>query len=120
MQHSFARVDGLSQYGKIEERILSLEVDHIVFKEAPLAELASLFSGKEGSPTVILYIYDGNMPKVSLEKKDTTFLRVLGAACEQANHVFWIEGFTIHIVPADRLSEHKNPKQQVIKRKIVR
>ena len=101
------------QYGKIKEEIKALKIDQIVLKESPLTYVATLFAGKEGSPAVIFHAYENNIPKVSLNMQNASFLDIMEEACSQVEYVFWIENFVIYMVPKSKLPEHKNPRRTI-------
>ena len=104
---------------KIKKEVKDLNFDSVILNDSKISNVASMYSGKGVGLTVILYIYDGATPSVSLEMKDASYIDLLEEACGQIGYVFWIENFTIHILPETKLAEHKNPKQRVI-RSVIR
>ncbi|MEM7792305.1 MAG: hypothetical protein AAF546_12950 [Verrucomicrobiota bacterium] len=107
-----------TEYGKIHEEIEDRRISHIILKNGTLTEVASIDGGKDAGLTVVLYVYDGVIPVVNLEMKDVSYVDVLELACSQVGYVFWIENFTIHLVPKSKLTEHKDPKRRIIQRVI--
>ena len=115
LEHCYAQ-DGQSiAYGEIKKEIRALGIDQIALKESKISDVASMYAGKDIGLTAILYIYDGVIPTVSLEMIDVSYIELLGEACSQVGYVFWIENFTMHLVPETKLTEHKNPNQRVIR-----
>ena len=113
LQHCRTKDGNTYQYGEIKKEIKALRTSQIILKDHPLSSLLSLYAGKEGSPTAILYLYDEKVPTVSLEMKDASYLEILEEACSQLDYVFWVENYVIHMMPRSKLTEHKNPNLRI-------
>ena len=94
--------------GKYKREIDEWKATHVILQDERLETLIQMYSQGGDNMNLVLYIYDGELPYVSLKESNVNFTDLLNSVCGQLGYVYWFEDSTIFMVPKDQLDKHRN------------